>query len=247
MKDNNTKVILTLIFIIIILGCIFAIKVLNGGSSSNEKTYTAKTNYSKTEIIDLIKSENNKSNYEVEYILNDTKYKRKYLNKKMKWEASTSEKNTLSYIDFEKDTNTIINEEKKIAVIQKISFINENYMPDDILRIIENSNCIIEKEEKISNRNAIVLSYNGTENIGNQFLFSADNSTTNNDSKVDEIKYEIKMWIDTETGFLLQTIMKANNNEQKTVYDLKLNTVTTADVTVPNLSQYKVTDITSKQ
>ena len=61
-------------------------------------------------------------------------------------------------------------------------------MPDDILRIIENSNCIIEKEEKISNRNAIVLSYNGTENIGNQFLFSADNSTTNNDSKVDEIK-----------------------------------------------------------
>ena len=55
------------------------------------------------------------------------------------------------------------------------------------------------------------------------------------------------MWIDTETGFLLQTIMKANNNEQKTVYDLKLNTVTTADVTVPNLSQYKVTDVTSKQ
>mgnify|MGYP004518528559 CR=1 FL=1 len=165
----------------------------------------------------------------------------------MKLEASTSEKNTLSYIDFEKDTNTIINEEKKIAVVQKISFINENYMPDDILRIIENSNCIIEKEEKISNRNAIVLSYNGTENIGNQFLFSADNSTTNNDSKVDEIKYEIKMWIDTETGFLLQTIMKANNNEQKTVYDLKLNTVTTADVTVPNLSQYKVTDMTSKQ
>ena len=85
----------------------------------------------------------------------------------MKLEASTSEKNTLSYIDFEKDTNTIINEEKKIAVVQKISFINENYMPDDILRIIENSNCIIEKEEKISNRNAIVLSYNGTENIGN--------------------------------------------------------------------------------
>lgn len=93
----------------------------------------------------------------------------------------------------------------------------------------------------------IVLSYNGTENIGNQFLFSAANSTTNNDSKVDEIKYEIKMWIDMETGFLLQTIMKANNNEQKTVYDLNLNTVIIADVTLPNLSQYKVIDITSKQ
>ena len=245
MKDNITKIILVLIFIIIILGCIFAFKVLNG--DSNEKTYTAKSNYSKTEIIDLIKSENNKSNYEVEYTLNDTKYKRKYLNKKMKYEALDGETNVLSYLDFDKNTNTIINESKKIAVIQTISFVNENYMSDDMLKIVENPNCIIEKEEKISNRNAIILSYNGTENIGNQFLFSADNSTTNNDSKVDEIKYEIKMWIDTETGFLLQTVMKANNNEQKTVYDLKLNTVTIADVTVPNLSQYKVTDMTSKQ
>ena len=246
MEDNSKKTILVLIFIIIILGCILGFKILNENNNSNEKTHTAKSNHSKAEIIDLIKSENNKSNYEVEYTLGDTKYKRKYLNKKMKWESSTSEKNVLSYLDFEKDTNTLINEENKIAVIQKISLTNENYIPDDILEIIENSNCIIEKEEKISNRNAIVLSYNGTENIGNQFLFSADNATTNNDSKVDETKYEVKIWIDTETGFLLQTIMKANNNEQKTVYDLKLNTVTPEDVTVPNLSQYKVTDMTSK-
>ena len=244
MKDNSSKTILILIFIIIIFGCIFVSKVLNG--NSNEKTYTAKSNYSKVEIIDLIRSENNKSNYEVEYTLNDAKYKRTYLNKKMRLEVSTSEKNTLSYLDFEKNTNTIINRENKIAIIQKISLVNENYMPDDIIKIIENPDCIIEKEEKISNRNAIVLSYNGTEKIGNQFLFSSDNSS-NTDGEVDEIKYEIEMWIDTETGFLLQTIMKSNNNEQKTVYDLKLNTVTTADITVPNLSQYKVTDITSKQ
>ncbi len=244
MKSNSTKVILALIFIIVILGCIFIFNVLNG--NKNKSTYTAKSNYSKAEIIDLIKSEDNKSNYEVEYVLNDTKYKRKYLNKKMKWEASINEKNTLSYLDFEKNTNTIINEENKIAVIQKISSVNENYMPDDMLKIIENPNCIIEKEEKISNRNAIILSYNGTGKIGNQFLFSADNSTSDTSSKVDDIKYEIKMWIDTETGLLLQTIIKANNNEQKTVYDLKLNTVTTADITIPNLSQYKVTDMTRK-
>ena len=204
-------------------------------------------NYSKNEIIDLIKSESNKSNYEVEYTLNDNKYKRKYFNKKMKLEASDKEKNVLSYLDFEKNTTTIIKEQEKIAVIQKISFENENYMPEDILKTIENPNCVIEKEEKISNREAVVLSYNGTENIGNQFLFSADNSTTNNDSKADEIKYEMKIWIDIETGFLLQTITKAYNNELKTVYDLKLNTVTIEDVTVPDLSQYKVTDVTSKQ
>lgn len=245
MKYNSTKTILVLIFIIIILGCIFAFKVLNG--DSNKKAYTAKSNYSKTEIINLIKSESNKSNYAVEYTLNDTKYKIKYLNQKMKLETSTSEENILSYLDFEKNTTTTINEKNKIAIIQKISSINENYMSNDILEIIENSNCIIEKEEKISNRNAIVLSYTGTEKIGNQFLFFSDSSTNNNDNKIDEIKYELKMWIDTETGFLLQTTIKANNNEQKTTYDLKLNTVTTADVTVPNLSQYKVTDITSKQ
>lgn len=244
MKDNSSKVILILIFIIIILGCIFIFKVLNG--NNNEKQNIATSNYSKSEIIDLIKSEKNKSNYEVEYTLNDTKYKRKYLNKKMKWEASTSEKNTLSYLDFEKNTNTIINEENKLAIIQEISFVNENYMPDDILKIIENSNCIIEREEKISNRNAIVLNYDGTEKIGNQFLFTADNSS-NTDSKVDEINYNVKIWIDLETGFLLQTIAKANNNDQKTIYDLKLNSVTESDVIVPNLSQYKVTDTTSKQ
>ena len=82
--------------------------------------------------------------------------------------------------------------------------------------------------------------------IGNQFLFTADNSS-NTDSKVDEINYNVKIWIDLETGFLLQTIAKANNNDQKTIYDLKLNSVTESDVIVPNLSQYKVTDTTSKQ
>ena len=244
MKYNSTKTILILIFIVIILGCILMFKISNGNNT--EKSNIAKDKYSKSELLELIKSENNKTNYEVEYTLNDTNYKIKYLNKKMKWEASNSEANTISYLDFEKNTNTIIGEEKKIAIIQEISFIDENYMPADILTIIENSNCIIEKEEKISNRNAIVLDYSGTEKIGDQFLFTSNNSNYT-DSKVDEINYNIKIWIDAETGFLLQTIVKANNNELKTTYKLKLNSVTEADVTIPNLSQYKVTDITSKQ
>lgn len=65
-------------------------------------------------------------------------------------------------------------------------------------------------------------------------------SNKKTDSKVDEINYNIKIWIDIETGFLLQTIVKTNNNEQKTIYDLKLNSVTESDVIVPSLSQYKV-------
>lgn len=76
MKDNSTKTILVLLLIVIILGCILVFKILNGNSNGHKKTHTAKLNYSKTEIIDLIKSESNKSNYEVEYTLNDNKYKK---------------------------------------------------------------------------------------------------------------------------------------------------------------------------
>ena len=134
MKYNSTKIILILIFIIIILGCIFIFKILNEKNDGGQNI--GKSSYSKSELIDLIKSENNKTNYEVEYTVNDTKYNRKYLNKKMRWEVSTNEKNIISYLDFEKNTNTIINEENKIVIIQKISLINENYMPEDILEII---------------------------------------------------------------------------------------------------------------
>lgn len=222
MENTSSKLILRLIFVIIILGCIFIFKVLNG----NKKVNTSKSNYSKTEIINLIKSEDNKSNYEVEYTTNNINFKKKYFNKKMKFEASNNESNILSYLDFEKNTNTLIDEKNKIAIIQKLGSTNKNYIPNDLLNIIEDPNCIIEKEEKVLNRNAVVLDYNGTEEKQN---------------------YNMKNWIDTETGFLLQTIVKANNTEQKIIYNLKLNSVTEEDVSVPNLSQYKVTDITSKR
>lgn len=239
MKDNKTKIILVLFFIIIILGCIFMFKILKG--NNDEKNVA----YSKSEVLDLIKSEDNKTNYEVEYTVNNIKYNKKYLNKKMRMEASTDGKNTISYLDFEKNTNTIIDEKQKIAIIQKINLEEENYMPKDILNIIEDPNCIIEKEAKISNRNAVVLSYNGKGKIGNQFYFTSDKSGHSND-KIDEINYNVKIWIDTETGFLLKTIITANNNKMETKYNLKLGSVTESEVTISNLSQYKVTDITSK-
>lgn len=164
----------------------------------------------------------------------------------MKFEAFSSESSTLCYLDFEKNTSTIISEKNKIAVIQKLDLINENYMPNDILNIIEDPNCIIEKEAKVLNRNAVVLNYNGVKKLGDHFSFTSSNSNYI-DSKVDKIYYNVKIWIDTETGFLLQTIVKVNNTEQKIIYNLKLNSVTKEDVSVPDLSQYKVTDITSKQ
>ena len=41
--------------------------------------------------------------------------------------------------------------------------------------------------------------------------------------ETDRNNYEIKIWIDAETGLLLQTVIISNNNEQKNVFDLKLN------------------------
>lgn len=240
MKDNKTKIILILFFIIIILGCIFMFKILKG--DNNEKDVA----YSKSEVLDLIKSEDNKTNYEVEYTVGNIKYNKKYLNKKMKKEALMDGDDIISYFDFEKNTNTIIDEKQKIAIIQKINLEEENYMPKDILNIIEDPNCIIKKEEKISNRNAVVLSYNGKREIPNQFYFTSDKSGHSND-KIDEMDYNVKIWIDTETGLLLKTVITANNNEIETKYNLKSGSVTESEVTISNLSQYKVTDITSKQ
>lgn len=220
MEDNSTKTIFVLIFIVIILGGILAFKVLSENSNNDKKTNTSESSYSKADIIELINSENNKSNYAVEYTLNnDSTYKIKYLNGKMKWEAFSSETNVLCYFDFEKNTNTIISEERKTAVIQEISIVKKNYIPEEILSIINKPDCIIEKEETVLNRNAIVLSYN----------------------------HIWKIWIDAETGLLLQTIMNENDLEYKTVYYLSLNTVTINDVTLPDLSQYNVADTRSKQ
>ena len=244
MEYNKKKIILIFILIIVILGVIFIVKTINIRSGNTQSI--AKSKYSKSELIDLINSKTNKNNYEVEYETNGNKYKIKYLNRKMKFEASNGEGKVLSYIDFENMVNTIINEENKIVVKTRKILTNEYYMPDDIFQVLEEPDCRIKGEEKILNRDAIVLNYNGKFKTGDQFFFSADNSVNIN-NKIDELKYNIKFWVDKESGLLLQTVIKANNQEIKTVYNLKTNTVTEADVTEPDLSQYKITDATPKQ
>lgn len=227
--EFDKKIISILILIIFTLGGILIFKILN----DKNPNFKSNTKYSKSQIIDLIKSEDNKSNYEVEYTLASTKYKIQYLNKKMKY-------NTLSttiYLDFNENKNVSISEKNKTAVIQQITNFKEIYMLDDILKVVESSDCTIEKEEIVSNRNAIVLNYNGTEKINS--LFSSDNYS-------ESINYNMKLWIDIQSGLLLQTMVKVGNKEEKNIYNLKLNTVTDADVTVPDLSQYKVVDMTKK-
>ena len=236
MKDI-VRMIIFLLIITVVCICIFKFAIRDQGGTTH--------NYSKADIIKLIKSEDNKNNYEVEYtMLDGTKCSKKYLDKKMKIHYSSSEINTFIYLDFEKDIETIVSPDNKLAVIKKgTSPVTENYIPEEILNIIEKPKCIIEKEERILNRNAIVLNYTDVTKASDQFLFT-DEKSGNGD---EEFEYSIKIWIDTKTGFLLQLVGKADDFEMKTIYDLKLNSVQEEDVAIPDLSQYSVKDLTIGQ
>lgn len=236
MKNNSTKV-LTIVFLVIILFCIISIFfILN---RNNDNLSITKTNYTKERVLDLIKAENNKNNYEVEYWIDGKLYNKKYFNKKMVSSSTILEDDSITYIDFENDTCTTIFENEKTAVILKQNLYTENYIPNDILSIIENPDCIIKGKEKILNRNAIALEYSGIQDFGKGFYFDAE-GYENVDNKVDKIRYNAKIWIDEESGLLLQTVIKVKNIENKTKFNLKLNTVTEEDVTIPNLSKYEV-------
>ena len=243
MKNYKKKIIILLIVINVLL-VILIIKQPNRDNTyynnENSNNYSTKIML-KNEIISLINKEDNKSNYEVEYKIDDTTYNRKYLNNKMRLEISNNQKKTLSYYDFENNVESLISEENKIAIKKEIEQqTTKNYITEEILKVINDTNCKIISEEIISNRNAIVLEYKGKSSEQGQFVFSDMNY-----SDIGDTEYNIKIWIDKESGLLLQREISANNKSIKTTYNLKLNTVTIEDVMLPNLSEYKVTDTTS--
>ena len=228
MKKNNVKVIWILLLFIIVLGGIFLFKIINSKSSK----------FSKSDLLYLIDSAENKNNYEVEYTTNNKTYNKKYLNKQLK--VQSTEFGTIVYVDFNENKKTMINNEKKIAIIDKLSPVadnfHENYLPNDLQEIIKDPNCKIIKEEKLLDRNTVVLKYSGSQKI--EDWFSNTNETFN---------YTAQIWIDKETGFLLQTLLKSGSHQEKVTYNLKLNTVTAEDVTVPNISQYTVINLFNKK
>ena len=62
-------------------------------------------------------------------------------------------------------------------------------------------------------------------------------STTN-----ENINYEI--WIDISSGLVTKTSCSNKENSNITIeYNLKLNSITEEDVTMPDLSKYKVTEL----
>lgn len=227
MKRKNGGIIIKILFIIVIIVVGFLVF----------KALQPKTSYTKAQIIELINSKENKTNYEVEYTIpkeligEDTKYHYKILNNKKKSELANG---AHTYTDFESDKTVIVSEELKGAIIQNSANAEGNYY-DDIMEYILNPKCKIKKEEKLFNRNTVVLSYDDKIVIG-PGEFNIDREET--------VKCNIQMWIDTETGFLLQTVVKANTKKAKIVYNVKLNTVTEQDVIIPDLSGYEIIDTT---
>lgn len=229
MKNNSTILIIILIGIIIALFGLFIVKIFNIEINSKPQS-----NYTKEEIIALVKDTNNKNNYEVEYTIGYN-YKRKYFNMKEKMVSDE----LILYYDYNKNTKTMVNEEKKMAIILATDE-EANYMPADVLVAIESPKSRIVYEEMILDRNAIVLEYEDTVK-SNSFYFSSFNSNTSNDDKK-EYEYSMKVWIDEETGLLLKLLIEVDNKKLELTYDLKTNSVTEEDVELPDLSGYKIID-----
>ena len=233
---SGTTVIVFLVIVLIILTTAFAIKIIKDQQYSNPNAQTS-IGYSKSEVIDLIESYSNKTNYSIEYEQNGTILNLKYLNRKMRLDAKDTEKVETYYIDFEENDITTLNASKKIAVIDILSYGIDNYcITEGLISVIKDSNCIVEKKEKINNRDAIVLNYNGNKRLETQFVQNENTSILNS------TKFNTRIWIDEETGLLLQVVNRADNKEVKNTYTYELDSVTEEEVTTPDLSKYKVTN-----
>lgn len=236
MKEKRGGILLIIIFIVIAIAIIGIFVVLYPRRGEIQNINESKTKYSKSSIIDLINSKTNKTNYEVEYTLpkeyigEEKKYNYKILNNKQKLEYITSEKTIIIYYDFEENRRVIIDENNKRAIISEISYFYSGSYYDEEITYILDPDCKIDKEEKIFNRDAVVLNYDVNEKY---VLFGEEIMPISN----------MKMWIDTETGLLVQSVVQSKGKEIKTVYNVKLNEVTEDDVAIPDLTGYEVSDI----
>ena len=236
MKNNSTILVIILICIIIALFGLFIVKIFNIEINSKPQS-----NYTKEEVIALVKDTNNKNNYEVE-CTNEYSYfyKIKYCNMREKVVAYNDDRKMITYYDYNKNTQTAVSEEKKMAIIMEESAEPANYMPLGVLPAIENPKSRIVYEEMILDRNAIVLEYEDTVK-SDGFYFKPSNFNPQNDDKK-EYEYIMKIWIDEETGLLLKLLVEVDNEKIILTYNLKTNSVTEEDVELPDLSGYKIID-----
>ena len=220
MPSNNIRakiLIAALICIIIFMVGVFVFKIINGDNKESQSLI------SKEELIEFIKSKQNTINYEVEYTTTSLRSNEKYFNEKMRQELVTDEQAMIAYIDFETNTHTLISEDKKTIIIQNNSDTLASRDSDELITMLEKANSKIEKEEKILDRNAIVVSYQGIPE--------------------EDGDYALKVWIDLETGIMLKREYEKDDIKEVIDYNIKLNSVMEEDVTVPDLPGYKVLDI----
>ena len=145
MKDKKFHIILLIFFIVIVIGLFAIFKVLYERKSEVQLIPT--TEYSKSQVIDLICSTTKRPNYEVEYVdpLSGMRVNCKSFNNKRRWELESNIGRQIYYDDVNKNESYMISEKYKGILIS--DEIKEEYC-EIYIDVIEQPSCIIEKEEE---------------------------------------------------------------------------------------------------
>ena len=239
------KVIHLLLIIILILAVLLGFKVINSNKETNiiKKEDKIKTNNEKIdleEIKELInKSENIKNYYLTTNADKDTEIK--YKDGKFVFKKNNSK----IFIDYNDNTDKaiIITEDNKTAT--KIN--KENFAKIDTIKSSkENLYLLINNYEKYKiNENGEEI-FNGYKCISLKVFYKyyAGKGWLDEELKQYNGKtIETTVLIDKETGIIMKITSKIENKETTNEYYYKFNCVTEKDVTIPDLSQYKIEEL----
>lgn len=231
-----------LVVVILILGALLAIKIMNGNSNNdvnNQKTLSIE------ETIDILNKSKNTINYKCSYVLSDgsskkydvkVKYKDGIEIDEIKDEKGTRIKQYINYADKEM---YIIAEDEKIVLKRSTVLSEENILKKnttetiDFLKIISEQEYSYIGEEEYNNKKCEVIEINHKYEVTDQWIFYDINV---NDGII--VKY--KIWIDKESGVIINKEIEYNGTTIKTEYNYEFNCVTDEEVKLPDLTGYEV-------
>jgi len=238
------KVIHVLLIIILILSIILGFKIYNSKNQiiSKETENIQKLNNDKLEL-EEIKEIINKSENINNYCLKtstDAEYEVKYKDGKFVLENNNNNKIFIDYEDFSEKA-IIITENNKTATyvnksrFQKIDTINLH--KDNIYLLINNCEKYeINEMETFNNYECVSLT------VFYKYVADGGWNFGENMEEYDGKIVETNILIDKETGVIMKITSKLEDLEATDEYYYKFNCLTEEDVTVPDLSEYKIVE-----
>lgn len=213
------KEIKILLFIILILLVIFGIKISGIKIFNNNEKITIE------ELKEIASKAKNITNYSCEYSIGFDK-KIKFKDNKEIQISNSKDEEYMVWIDYEKDEQILINDEKSIAIISEKS----DYSSENIFKNLES----ILNKSKIEE-----YEYRGKKEFNGYNCIIAKFINIDPEGK----KMEAEIWVDEKSGFIMKEILKQEDEEIEIEYNVKFNCVTDEDVKEPGLSNYsKVVD-----